>query len=112
MVGGGITLIFSNKRQETSDRKQETSDLKQEACDMSHDACPLFAFVVSTKVDKRAFVRNRMRRVMSESIRHLYDQIVPVSAILIGSKALVGLSQAEVETRVREVLGRAGLLVA
>jgi ribonuclease P protein component len=34
-----------------------------------------FAFIVSTKIDKRATRRNRMRRVLSECVRHLLPEI-------------------------------------
>lgn len=72
---------------------------------------PRFAFIVSTKVDKRAVVRNRVRRVLSESVRHLLKRIVPeADGILIGTKDLVSLSQDEVETRVCTLLEKAGYL--
>ncbi|KKW10896.1 MAG: Ribonuclease P protein component [Candidatus Gottesmanbacteria bacterium GW2011_GWB1_49_7] len=42
---------------------------------------PRFAFVVSTKVDKRATARNRMRRVLSESVRLVIDGIAPCDGV-------------------------------
>ena len=64
-----------------------------------------FCFIVSTKVDKRATVRNRVRRLMSESVRHLLPTLSsPMDAIFIASKRLVGLSQQEVEQRIHETL--------
>lgn len=93
--GNGITLIFLKKGQETISNKQ----------------FPRFTFIVSTKVDKRATVRNRVRRLMSESVRHMMDSIRPeVDGIFIGSQGLVGLDQKEMEMVVRELLGRAKLL--
>lgn len=58
---------------------------------------PRFAFIVSTKVDKRATQRNRMRRVMSESVRHLVSTLPPMDGIFIAKKNFAGLPQSEVE---------------
>ena len=67
-----------------------------------------FAFVVSRKVDKRATTRNRMRRLMSESVRHLMPAIArPINGIFIGSKFLIGKTQKEVQGMVQEVLREA-----
>lgn len=66
-----------------------------------------FAFIISTKVDKRATVRNRMRRVLSESVRHQMSSLpIPLDGIFIGSKSLIGLSQAQVEERVVDVFSK------
>jgi ribonuclease P protein component len=56
-----------------------------------------FAFIVSTKIDKRATARNRMRRVLSESIRHLLSTTPPIDGIFIAKKNFAELAQAEVE---------------
>ena len=56
-----------------------------------------FAFIVSTKIDKRATARNRMRRVMSESVRHLLPQISGTDGIFIAKKNFAELPQTEVE---------------
>lgn len=86
--GNGITVIFLKKGQETINNKQFLR----------------FAFVVSTKVDKRATVRNRVRRRMSESVRYLMPTIPSsIDAVFIGSKLLIGLSRKEIETRINEV---------
>lgn len=45
-----------------------------------------FAFVVSTKVDKRAVVRNRLTRRLRESVRSLLPQIKPGYLVLIIAK--------------------------
>lgn len=69
-----------------------------------------FAFVVSTKIDKRATRRNRMRRLMSESVRlHLKEMKAGTNCVCIAKKGLAGLSQTEVEMQVLEALRRAGL---
>jgi ribonuclease P protein component len=65
---------------------------------------PRFAFIVSTKIDKRATARNRMRRTMSESVRHLLVQTVPVDGIFIAKRNFAELSQVEVEKIVSTLL--------
>ena len=53
ITGGGIVLIALNNETDVS----------------------RFAFIVSTKIDKRATVRNRIRRLMSESVRLFLPEI-------------------------------------
>lgn len=92
----GITLAYTKERQETINNKQ----------------LPRFSFIVSTKVNKRAVVRNRMRRILSESVRHLMNRIaLDIDGVFIGSRQLVGLNQKEVEGRVVEILVRAEIFV-
>lgn len=74
-------------------------------------AKPRFAFIVSTKIDKRATARNRMRRVMSESVRHLLPKTGPVDGIFIAKKNFADLPQIEVEELVAPLLSKAGFLV-
>lgn len=68
-------------------------------------AKPRFAFIVSTKIDKRATARNRMRRIMSESVRHLISTIQPIDGIFIAKKNFAGFPQTEIEKIVRALLG-------
>ena len=64
-----------------------------------------FAFIVSKKTDKRATVRNRIKRILSESVRHLLPSLsVMIDGVFIGNKGLAGLTQVEVEIKLREVL--------
>lgn len=85
----GVTLIY----------RTQNSELRTQP--------PRFAFIVSTKVDKRAVVRNRMRRLMSESVRHQMEKISPgLDGIFIGSKALIGLTQEQVKVRVHDLILR------
>lgn len=65
---------------------------------------PRFAFIVSTKIDKRATARNRMRRTMSESVRHVMNTIPPIDGIFIAKKNFSDLSQTEVEKIVTALL--------
>jgi ribonuclease P protein component len=70
-----------------------------------------FAFIVSTKVDKRATVRNRVRRLMSESVRLSMNQIKPgYDCVIIAGRSLIGLNQADVSKIVIELLKKASLL--
>jgi ribonuclease P protein component len=63
-----------------------------------------FAFIVSTKVDKRAAVRNRMRRILSESVR-LQMGALPfaVDGIFVGNKNLLQAMQVDVEPKIVQV---------
>ncbi len=63
-----------------------------------------FAFIVSTKIDKRATSRNRMRRTMSESVRLLLPKTGQVDGILIAKKNFAELPQAEVEKIISRLL--------
>jgi len=86
VAGNGIVLITQNNEKDVS----------------------RFTFIVSTKIDKRATVRNRVRRLMSESIRLLLPVMTKhIDCIMIARRELVGLSQKEVGKIVTEVLKRA-----
>jgi ribonuclease P protein component len=67
-------------------------------------AKPRFAFIVSTKIDKRATQRNRMRRTMSESVRHLLSTLPPMDGIFIAKKNFADLPQTDVEKIIRGLL--------
>jgi len=69
-----------------------------------------FRFIVSTKVDKRAVVRNRLRRILSESVQHVMkNAVLPLDMVIIAKKDLVEASQLEAETRIRTVFMSLGL---
>ena len=71
---------------------------------------PRFTFIVSTKIDKRATKRNRMRRTMSESVRHLLPKTMPVDGIFIAKKNFADFPQTEVEKIIEDLLLRARVL--
>lgn len=99
IVGNGFTIIL--------DYRLPSSQLDGSG----NDTNCRFAFVVSTKVHKRAVVRNHIRRVLSESVRHLLCTLPSsIDCVILGSKGLVGLSQVEVQTRIFDVLRNANLL--
>jgi ribonuclease P protein component len=71
---------------------------------------PRFACIVSTKIDKRATRRNRMKRIIYESVRHLTPRIHGTSDyIFIAKNDFSGKPQAEVESMVAELLRKAGM---
>lgn len=71
---------------------------------------PRFTFIVSTKIDKRATARNRMRRVLSESVRHLLAKTKPIDGIFIAKKNFAYLSQIVVEKIIAQLLTNTHLL--
>jgi ribonuclease P protein component len=65
---------------------------------------PRFTFIVSTKIDKRATARNRMRRTMSESVRHLLPAIQSIDGIFMAKKNFADMPQTQVEQIIRSLL--------
>jgi len=64
-----------------------------------------FACIISTKIDKRATRRNRMKRLVSESITHLLPRLHnPVDCIVIARKDFSGMRQTEAEAMVADLL--------
>jgi ribonuclease P protein component len=68
------------------------------------DSVPRFAFIVSASIDKRATARNRMRRTMSESVRHTLPYITSCDGIFIARGNFTARSQNEIEKSVMELL--------
>ena len=90
IMGNGITLIYKTN---TDSRLR------------GNDNTSRFSFIVSKNVDKRATARNRVKRLLSESIRHVIGYMArPVDAVVIGGKELVGLEQMEVEQRIKKLV--------
>jgi len=70
-----------------------------------------FSFVVSKKVDKRAVARNRIRRVLKESVRAKLPKIINgYDCIVIGRKDVLGLGVKDILPTVVSVFMKAGLL--
>jgi len=64
-----------------------------------------FAIIISTRIDKRATRRNRMRRLISESIRHLIPRLTTsIDCIVIVRKDFNTLTEPEVEKIVANAL--------
>ena len=66
---------------------------------------PRFAFVVSKRIDKRAVVRNRLKRLLRE-IAHTYmlEKKVSVDLLFIVKKNFIELSRGELEAIVKQAL--------
>jgi ribonuclease P protein component len=70
-----------------------------------------FAFIVSTKIDKRATRRNRIRRTLRESVHHLLDRITPgFDCILTSRRDVSEMKQPDIEKIVVPLLVKAGIL--
>ncbi len=69
-----------------------------------------FAFIVSTKVDKRATQRNRIRRTVSESVGHLLTKISPLDGTITIRRNIAPLSQQNVELLVVALFKKAHML--
>ena len=63
-----------------------------------------FGFVVSKKIDKRAVVRNRVKRRLSKSIEELFGKIKPgYNFVFIAKKAILEKSQPEIAVCIEEI---------
>jgi len=70
-----------------------------------------FGLIVSKKIDKRAVVRNRIRRVVLESVRLSLDKIKNgYLVVFLTKKKLIGLGVKEVKKEVDFGLRKMGLL--
>lgn len=71
-------------------------------------AAPRFAFVVSTSVDKRATKRNRMKRLLRESVQKKLEEVGPIDGVFVVRQKFPDTQQ-EVDTLVAELLASQGL---
>ena len=72
---------------------------------------PQIAFVVSKKVDNRAVIRNRIRRLFSQAVYGLLPRIKPGARIIIfGKKEMIGKKSGEVGEEVERVFAEEKLL--
>lgn len=71
---------------------------------------PRFVIVVSTKVDKRAVVRNRVRRQYREICKNLLSRLPAADIALMVARPAIGLSRAEMQERLEGVFVKAKLL--
>jgi ribonuclease P protein component len=81
--------------------------LKTEA---NHLSLSRFGFVVSKKVDKRAVVRNRTRRVLRSVVEDLFPQIKPGFNVLFILREPIEKKTEELEKEVTQVFTKADLL--
>jgi ribonuclease P protein component len=69
-----------------------------------------FAFVVSKKVDKRAVVRNRLKRIVSESVRYLLPAIKqPIDGVFLVRTGQME-KQKDVEMIITKIFIQEGLI--
>lgn len=71
---------------------------------------PRFVIVVSTKVDKRAVVRNRVRRQYREICKKFLSRLPACDIALMVSKPALELSFAQMQERLEKVFIKAKLL--
>ncbi len=70
-----------------------------------------FAFIVSTKIDKRATVRNRIKRLLRESVRLLLPNATSgFDVIFIAKTADMG-DISQVKPKTEDILKKAGLSI-
>lgn len=65
-----------------------------------------FGFVVSKKIDKRAVVRNRLKRVLRESVHDVLEANLGKDVLFIVRKSFFDVPTQEITTMVKEVLER------
>lgn len=66
-----------------------------------------FAFIVSTKVAKKANVRNRAKRLLREATRKNLELVKkPIDGIFLAKKSLAGKTYAEVEEDVVRIFNK------
>jgi ribonuclease P protein component len=69
-----------------------------------------FGLIVSRKVDKRAVVRNRIRRVILECVRQEEDKIKNgYWVVFLVKKKMIGLGVEEIKKQMKVEMERAGL---
>lgn len=72
---------------------------------------PRFAFIISTKISKKATQRNRAKRVLSEAVRGLLPKLkFSFDAVFLGKKSLIGKSFSEIQAEVEKVFRKSGLM--
>lgn len=71
-----------------------------------------FAFIVSNKISKKATARNRTKRLMRESVRHLLPQLRPGFDIIIwASYGALDQTQAMIEQELRTSFQKMRLMI-
>ena len=63
-----------------------------------------FGFVISKKISKRAVDRNKIKRLLAESLRINLDKISEVKAVFLVKRASLGRNFEEVNEEVKKVI--------
>ena len=70
-----------------------------------------FAFIISTKIHKRAVKRNRVRRFLIEAIRSLLPKIKPgFDCVFLAKKAIVGKGLIEIKKETERLFKKTKLI--
>lgn len=71
---------------------------------------PRYGVICSRKLHHSAVIRNRARRLISETFRLSKENILPCSILVIPRRAIFGARQQEVQEHLLRTLKKAGLL--
>ena len=71
---------------------------------------PRYGVICSRKLHHSAVVRNRARRLVSETFRLNRESILPCSIVIIPRRAIFGAKQQEVQEHLLRSLKKAGLI--
>ncbi len=72
-----------------------------------------FAVIVSKTIDKRSTARNRIKRLIRESIRHVLPKVTPGwDGVVMAKMNVAQQKQPGVEKIIEMLLGRAGLIIS
>ena len=71
---------------------------------------PRYGVICSRKLHHSAVIRNRARRLISETFRLSKEGILPCSILVIPRRAIFGAKQQEVQEHLLRTLKKAGLL--
>lgn len=70
-----------------------------------------FGFVISKKIDKRAVVRNRLRRILSSCLEEIFDRIKQgYDMVFVIKKDMVGKNRKEILNSVSSLLAKEDFL--
>lgn len=70
-------------------------------------AAPRFGFVVSTKIDKRATVRNRIKRLLRRAVRERLERIPDgFDIVFVVRASIVGKDYEEIGSEVDKILSK------
>jgi len=71
---------------------------------------PVFAFVVSKKIEKKATKRNKIKRLLSEAVRSFLIQIRPgVKGVFLVKKEILGKNLTEIKTEIENIFKKENL---
>jgi len=75
-----------------------------------HEGPARLGMAVSRKVDRRAVVRNRIKRVLRDAFRHLLPELASGDYVVVARSAAAGADNEAIRAAFQRVLRRAGAL--